>query len=385
MTGSQLDGGAPALSTPNTRPARLRQLGAAALVAWCSCALAVVALDIQHARGVQHFQPFAFLMPLAAQAGAIVVAAGIGAWNLIFRRRPGVSVLLAALAMSSGLLWVAVAAYGLSNWKVRNTPNNFLMNLARRGGASLMEAQAAWSFPFRDESEHLVMFHDGVTDPEGDLSEMEAHVRHLETLLGGPLREPIHWVRGPLLGQSGCSVYGLAVWAPQAGDDGDIQVDPVDRHEVAHAAIAQFLPPDADPPTILSEGWAQAHQNGWLGPRLLRESEIWADYRSIGDSWGEIPPLPDLFGPDWYHQDSGPVYPVGAHLVRYLINRHGPAKFLELCSTIRPRDVDGAFQRVYGTTLADLEAALEAASRDPAQPPVPAAPAPENGAKPGNS
>lgn len=341
-------------------PSSQRSLLASVLVAWVSCAAAVATLKIQHQRGIQHFEPLAFLLPLTAQAGAIVIASGLALTNLARRRRPGRSALLGAIALASATLWVATAIYGFGNWSVRHVPNDFLMNLAKRAGASLMEAQAAWAFPQRHESARVVMFHHGVTDPDDDLWAMENHLSHLESLLDGPLRTRIHWVRGRLLGFHGLSLYGLAVWEPQPNpENGEIHFDPVDRHEAAHAAIAQFLPPDADVPTVLSEGWAQAHQNGWLGPRPVREADIWADYRSISETGDPTPRLAELFGPAWYHQDSGAVYPLGAHLVRYLISRYGAPKFLTLYKSIRPGQVEATFQRLYGMTPAEIEAAME--------------------------
>src|SRR5262249_49769957 len=132
-------------------------------------------------------------------------------------------------------------------------------------------------------------------------------------------------------------------------------LDPLDRHEVGHAVMAQWQAPAVDPPTVLSEGWAE-----WLGSGFDGSSSAY----QLQDmcAGGMLPPqgqvLPTLSGPEWYHQDSGPVYPVGHHLVHLLIDNHGFAKFHELYATVTPDAVEATFARVYGVGLAALEREL---------------------------
>ena len=65
--------------------------------------------------------------------------------------------------------------------------------------------------------------------------------------------------------------------------------------------------------------------------------------------------LATLMGPGHYHQDSGPVYPAGWAVVRFLLDRHGHEKFFELYRTVRTGNVEQRFTEVYGTDLASIE------------------------------
>src|SRR5262249_50438890 len=152
-----------------------------------------------------------------------------------------------------------------------------------------------------------------------------------EKLLGAPVRTKILWVRGPLLGQKNLSVCGLALGTPvtPAGRRPDLLYDWfLDRHEVAHAVLDQHRDPDSDPPMLLHEGWATSHSglhSEDLARGALRVRAMKQPHR-----------LRELLGPQWYHQDSGPVYPVGAALVDFLLRRYGAAKFVRLYVECRP-------------------------------------------------
>src|SRR5262249_26114696 len=130
--------------------------------------------------------------------------------------------------------------------------------------ASLMELQARYTYSHRMESERLVMFYDDrVTNPERDLEAMDRHVAHLETTTGKPPREKVHWGRGELLGQRLMAICGLALGSSRSPENWETADHPdrlsEDRHELAHAVIHQLAPADADAPTLLIEGWAEAH------------------------------------------------------------------------------------------------------------------------------
>ena len=79
------------------------------------------------------------------------------------------------------------------------------------------------------------------------------------------------------------------------------------------------MPPDVDPPTLLSEGWAEAVAHDGPAPHPIALVR------------GPLPPpgtmLATLMGPGHYHQDSGLVYPVGWALVQFLLDRYGHEKF----------------------------------------------------------
>ena len=210
------------------------------------------------------------------------------------------------------------------------------MNLAKRGGASLMEAELALSVPYRVRGERVVMFHRGtVAHPGEEMAAMEAYLADLEGRLGRPLRAPVHWMRGTLLGGMGrLAVYGVALGSKESPIEVTAEpesLDALDRHEVAHVFMGQMMPPEADPPTILVEGWAEAAAAGWLEPRP-EDGDTGAGLPTAADggllgAQGET--LSGLMGPRWYHQDSGPVYAVGQNLVRYLVEARGGAAVLQ--------------------------------------------------------
>src|SRR5579872_5240807 len=128
-----------------------------------------------------------------------------------------------------------------------------------------MQGEAQYLYPHRLQTPHLVMYYRSLANPRGDIEEMERHVVRLQHLIGRPLRAPIHWARGTLLGRDGLSVYGLSLGtseSPITWEGGS-----VDRHELAHAVIWEQAPFTADPPAVLSEGWAEA-QSG-CSPQTL--------------------------------------------------------------------------------------------------------------------
>jgi hypothetical protein len=177
---------------------------------------------------------------------------------------------------------------------------------------------------------------------------MDRHVARLEKLLGAPVRTRIVWVRGRLLGQGNLSVYGLALGSPASPPKTPrVNLWPLDAHELAHAVLDQHRTADSDPPMLLHEGWASS-QSGVNSVDLARTA---LEVRRQG----RAPRLRDLVGPHWYHQDSGPVYSIGAALVDFLLRRHGAEKFLRLYVECRPDTFEADCRAVLGVGLDELE------------------------------
>jgi hypothetical protein len=94
-----------------------------------------------------------------------------------------------------------------------------------------------------------------------------------------------------------------------------------DRHDLAHAVIHQLQPADSDAPTLIIEGWTEAH-NGMTsqtradGARQSRD--LWRERTGAGPSQSY---LRELTGPSWYHRIDGPVYNVGGALAEFLLRR----------------------------------------------------------------
>jgi hypothetical protein len=216
-----------------------------------------------------------------------------------------------------------------------------------------MEAQAVYLYPYRLETERLVMFYDdGVTDPEGDIRAMDQHVARLEELTGLRLRAKIYWARGRLLGQGPHCVYGIVNGSAQS------PACFVDEHELAHAVETQHDSPDGDHPTLLGEGRALSRSVGIkeLAKRALADREWLA---GMGKNWGNLSDsertkilshmveprgqerllwkvweqgpavlyLRELTDPFWYHRHSGPVYSIGGAFVDFLVRRQGSKAF----------------------------------------------------------
>jgi hypothetical protein len=125
----------------------------------------------------------------------------------------------------------------------------------------------------------------------------------------------------------------------------------MDRHEVAHCVLNNHAPAGAEPPAVLTEGWAQANQGE---DPVLSATRAWEEHRQ-GDDFT----LNELTGPDWYDRHEWPVYYLGAPLVNLLLERFGPERFLALYTTCGQSTFDADCRRVLGMGLDDLDAAFQ--------------------------
>jgi hypothetical protein len=257
-------------------------------------------------------------------------------------------------------LWAALAVYVLHLAGNGSTPKTALTNITSMAVLSLMECQAKHTYPQRMESERLVMFYDDrVTDPQRDLKAMDQHVAQLETLTGKPLREKIYWVRGEALGQQRIQFGGLVLGSSRSPVDWETADHPdrlsEDRHELAHAVIFQLQPADSDAPTLLIEGWAEAH-NGMTSQKraqFARQSRIlWRERTGAAPSQTY---LRELTGPSWYHRIDGPVYSVGGEFAEFLLREYGTKRFLRLYFACRPGAFEAECAAQLGVEFATLE------------------------------
>ena len=243
-------------------------------------------------------------------------------------------------------LWAGIGFYAWGQWRSRVIPNTLSMNLAKMAGASLMRLEAELDYPDRLETGRLIMFYDRLRDPGQDAGAMDQFLADLERKFGRPLRAKVFWVRGPSarLGFGSLSVHGLALGSREGHPDGL----GLDRHELAHAALDQFRTPDADPPFLLHEGWADSQ--GRTGSAELAREALEAKSATPSIS------VRGLIGPDWYHRDDGAVYSFGGAFVDFLIRRRGVGPFVQLYNDCRPGTVEATFRDIYGTGLDTLEA-----------------------------
>src|SRR5262249_35042569 len=151
-----------------------------------------------------------------------------------------------------------------------------------------------------------------------------------------------------------------ALGSDRSPDDWDTADHPdslsVDRHELAHAVLHQRLAPDADPPALLSEGWAES-QSGPSPARLalgaVESRRRWQG--RVGPDGHTRPYLRELVGPSCYHQIDSRTYDVGGAFVDSLLRRYGMMRFLRLYFTCRQGTFESDCRTILGDGFDDLE------------------------------
>jgi hypothetical protein len=366
----------PMMPTDALKPLRRRAI--AAWVGWC---LSVAFLWVEHRLHVLHPYALPWLLLLTLTVGAALAALLRGLWRLLRGPRRPAALAWTLAGSTPAVLWLALASYGFHQWGKRQVPHNLPWSLAQMAGASLMETQARFTYPHRLESQRLVMFYDDrVTDPEGDIQEMDRHVAAMEEKTGLHLRTKIYLVRGKLLGLNGLCILSLSLGSWQS------PASSLDRHELAHAVLYQHYSPDTDPPMLLVEGWAESlSQNSktlaeqalshrqflvecgrtWGGQSDSQKEEVarsFVDREGLArllekvSQGGEITSfLRELTDSFWYHHDNGPIYPVGGAFVAFLLREYGTRRFVDLYFACRPETFEAECQRIYGADLNILE------------------------------
>src|SRR5207237_7739584 len=97
------------------------------------------------------------------------------------------------------------------------------------------------------------------------------------------------WGRGEGFGRRQMAIRGLVLGSSQSPADWAMADHPfglsVDRHELAHGVMHQLQPADVDPPTLLIEGWAEAH-SGLIPQKqaefALQSRELWRERAGVG-------------------------------------------------------------------------------------------------------
>ncbi|NQT14611.1 MAG: hypothetical protein HQ582_17775 [Planctomycetes bacterium] len=325
-----------------SRVKRLDPLVGAALLVWLAWLVGSGLLWWQYRARVMHphFFPLVplVLLQLLATAGAV----SWGLWRIVRGPRRWAAFCWVLAALIPALLWAAHTSYIFATLADGRMPADWADKTAVVAGAALADAEARVRYPRRLSGERVVMLYDRVDHPQEDLAAMDRHVARLEHLLGRPMRGKVHWVRGTLLGLGPRAFQGLATGYH---DDGP---NDVDRHEVAHVVLNHHLPPDAEPPTLLGEGWAVCHEGRAIELPLAL---AWSERRD-----GTLPTLRELFGPHRYAQMDPSAYFYGGPLVEYLLRRFGAEKFFQLYSTCRQETFAADFQRILGLGLDELEA-----------------------------
>jgi hypothetical protein len=324
------------------RPADV--LRACCLSVWVVLGGLAALLFGQYHAGVLHPAYIPFLALVAIAASLIVAVVVIVVGRLVRGQRRWNAVLWFMVAAFPVGLILFPLLYTRHEWAKRVGPVGMRAHLAVMVGGSLMEAQAAWFYPKRKESERLVMYYRELDDADGDLEAMDRHVAELEQTLGIRLREKIHWVRGSLVGQGRVSVLGLSLGSEKS------PAGSVDRHELAHAVLAEVRIPAADPPALLNEGWADSHMglsSGALAGRALEEKRR-----------EDAIDLAEFFSVYLYRSDTGQAYTYGGAFVDFLLRKYSIGQFVKICNQWTVETSEQDFQEVYGLSVSQLEEAF---------------------------
>jgi hypothetical protein len=339
-----------------------------AAIGWLTWALSVGLLWAQHRAGVLHPAALPFALLLAVTLLAALVGTAGGLWRLVRGPRRRSAAAWALVCFLPLGFWTGLAVYTLRLAATGEAfPKNVCSDLAGMGVASLMEGQAHVAYPHRLESQRLVMFYDDrVREPQKDLEAMDRHVAALETATGKPLRGKIHWVRGEVFGRRQMAIRGLVLGSSQSPADWDTADHPfrlsVDRHELAHGVVHQVQPPGADPPTLLIEGWAEAHSGMTAQKRAdfaMHSRSLWRERTGAGPSSSY---LRELTGPAWYRRVDGPVYSVGGAFAEFVLQEYGTERFLRLYFACRPGRFEESCLAHLGIEFDALESAFWARS-----------------------
>ena len=163
------------------------------------------------------------------------------------------------VALAPLVFWGFIGAYGARQWRKNNVPHNLMMQLSVSAGSALMRLESSFEYPHRLETDHMVMLYDALEDPHSDGEAMDRHMGEMVETLGTAPGAKVIWVRGrlPVLDLGELSVHEIALGSAESPKDWKTDGQ-LDRHELAHAVLDAVSAADADPPSFLHEGWAEA-------------------------------------------------------------------------------------------------------------------------------
>ncbi len=257
-----------------------------------------------------------------------------------------------SLAILPGLLLLWGGLYTHRITSNRIIPDNLLTRWMASAGSAVADLEIRFQYRHRYDGERVTMFCTEAHDDASELiSAMDQHILKMEDRLGRRGVAKAHWIRGRALGRSNFQFLGLAMsdfHTPEQMKQPGLQT--VDRHELAHFTIGQFLRADSSPPCVILEGWAQAMSE----TREQLAVDCWRARYRHHQSWR----LAELTSSPWYHIDNGPVYSVGGAFVDYLIRHYGEPKFLDLYLSVNEANFKMEFKRIYGESVVELEPKL---------------------------
>ena len=294
--------------------------------------------------------PVGLLVVMLGAGVGLAVGAGV---RLV--RGPRRSQALASLLLGTAPLWFLVGHVllamrpGFDRHVPPGWPSKILFPLAR----PLADLEARWFYPERTPGKWVTMVGARAKDARAQVAAMDRHVDALLARLDQPATWPIVWYRGSLLGLKVCAIYDMALGSEVGrfppGADGLVNMD---RHEVAHCVITRNYTARSDPPTVLTEGWAQANQG--MPPEEVAQT-AWDDHTS-----GRSFTLRQLVALDWYWYSGSAAYHQGAPLVNYLLRVYGPGRFVKLFATCQQATFEADLRANLGVGIDELDAAYRA-------------------------
>jgi hypothetical protein len=296
-----------------------------------------------------HFLPATVLLLALVVAGISLIVGGM--WRLTVGpgRLRAVTYLLLGLAPL--FFFAGHFLYGLKVGYSRDIRLDLPLKMLIPFGESLFDLLTRFQYPVRTGGETVVMIAQPMAGAPRQVAAMDRHIKALRARLGGvDTTRRVHWVRGSLMGLGGHAIYGICLGSRPGETPADAEgLSWLDRHEVAHCVLSSFMPTSIEPPSVLSEGWAQANQGDDEKAVAVRAWERRENGESI--------PLREMTGPLWYNRHHWPAYFQGAALVNHILRKHGPEKFLDLFRTCRPATFADDCRRVLGMSLDELDTA----------------------------
>ncbi len=328
------------------RPWLNLSLARLAMGAWLAFLVTVVITAWLSLSGVLHPSFLYMAVPLVVMLVCTVGLVLGGIWRMV--RGPGrYRALVWILVGAMPTLWIAASfEYMILTAGGRQLRPPWFARVSMAASSLVIEPYVRACYPYRHEGRRCVMWSDLPEANEILVAEMDAHIEQMETLLGEQSTEKAYWIRGPVWGIGGRYCLGWLSGSDETGSND--RLSHTDRHEAAHFALMQFLPPDQEVPALLNEGWAELHsrvdisRNAWRNTWLMKRLSLPTSLR-------------ELLSRDSYYHCDGPMYRQGYLLVDYLVRRFGHAKFLEFCRTCREATFEDDLRRVFGVSLDELE------------------------------
>ena len=275
----------------------------------------------------------------ACTAGALLLAA----WRMLAGPSRFASVMWCIASVVPGAVVAGDLRYAQRQWEQRLAPRTYPFVAAQCLAVSAMHVGASRAYRYKLDTDHVRMYYQpDLTEPRRDAELMSAFVTELSARLNVKPEPRLVWLRGGMLGLTGAGFGGVALGSPGPG-----RVNVADRRAFAAAMLERALGP-ADPPALLTDGWAFA-----AATASTRRTA-----RAALTAYGEPPGtrLADLSLGDRYHRHTSDTATIGGGLVLYLRARFGDDTVLELCRKSEARDWPRTFARVIGVPPASFDA-----------------------------